>query len=366
MNKVKKISGIFTDAAAIKSILFDAFLIVTILVAYCTAGFFANKRYLEWAETLDNIPAVRNLSDPYFKATNYRSNVPRNETNPLKQPLQDVFLDYIIPLSWNQENAIQYIADVIPYLCLAIGLISCLVQRYMDLSNHMFMMLAFLFIANGIVENITVMPSSYGYERCVDFLKLRQKFSNGTADTPFSKHYSFTVSFTGTCTQMMWSGHTQQTMIGTYTAFSVLERRWPRVFLRKTGSKYTSVSLKTFVVYTMAFVVAVLLMVNRGHYSSDIWVGFLVTSLVLSNDKIKYWGALFNPFLKHHKVYVTRLEKAVKLEAVTNLLELEFPDAYAEVKERILSPHHDVKGGLKPSSANHHVSEDLEDLEDRE
>lgn len=306
------LADLFHDKYLWLSLVFDCATVGATTLVYFSVGYFTNLRYLQWAENLD-------------------AKYPNLSPNPLKEPLPDVFLS-VIPRSWNTGNAVGFIADTVPFACLLIGLGSCIVQRYADLANHVAMTFLFLCIWNGIVENITVIPSSYGYDRCVNYLGLGDaKFT-----APKSQHYEFSIGLMGTCTAMMWSGHTQQTMLGIYGLLSGLERRWPKSFLtRKIGKKYSGVSVKTVIVNFSALIEGILLICNFGHYASDIIVGFFVTALCLSNGKIKYWCTRMNPFLKGHWVLSTRVEKSKNLDIVMEILESEHPEIYIDIKARL-------------------------------
>eukprot|EP00397_Hematodinium_sp_SG-2012_P017457 GEMP01017851.1.p1 GENE.GEMP01017851.1~~GEMP01017851.1.p1 ORF type:complete len:388 (+),score=52.09 GEMP01017851.1:100-1263(+) len=317
----RKICDLFNDVNAVKSIVFNIVVVTLTLGVYYSVGYFTNLKYLRWAESLDNIE----LADGQKLSS--------ISNNPLKEPLPDLFLDHVLPESWNTINAVSYIADLVPSICLVVAFSFCFLQRYIDLSNHCIMMFFILIVTNGIAENVTVMPSSYGYERCIEFLGLED------FDAPKSDHYAFSFQMTGACTAMMWSGHTQQTMLGTYTFLSGLERRWPKTWRKKIGKEYSSMSMKTLIVCGAALFEATVLLCNSAHYMVDIWVGFMITALFISHDQIKYWCTIMNPFIREHNVFTTRLEKVQHLDFVMAILKEEHPRIHNDVVAKLSKVH---------------------------
>lgn len=276
------LKSLLQDRTALKSIGFNIFVLAPVVCFYFGVTSLTQLRYIEWAE-----------SDS-------------NSNSTARQPLPDIILDHI-PASWNQNNAVGAIADLIPTVMLAIALIFLVLHRYIDIVNQFGLILAGLVLTNGIVENVTMMPASYGYLRCIQYLGL-DKHPNGThRPGPYRPIASGTFSPTGTCTAMMWSGHVQQTMMGVHFLISGCERRWP-----SCKRRICCLSVKAILVNISAVVLTVMLLCNNGHYSSDILVGYIVTSLTLGSDKIKHWCAQVNPFLPVDRRNETRIEIAAK------------------------------------------------------
>merc|ERR1712224_1016220 len=92
----------------------------------------------------------------------------------------------------------------------------CIFVRNLRLWNRLFMTQSFVILLNCGAEQCTMMPSSYGYPRCLAYMGI-----SGPEED------SFSFSPTGSCVAMIWSGHVFHTMLGAYIIGLVLEKRYP-------------------------------------------------------------------------------------------------------------------------------------------
>jgi len=285
----KRILLFITHTQARKTILFNVFELISCMFIYMVMGYFANRRYLEWSSEGSILP------------------------------LWDVILVQIPKL--NEHNELQWIADWFVYMTLFIPVVYCFFYVYVDLLNHLAFMVCVLILNNMVVENVTVMPSSYGRERCLEFLGLTE--SNWQT-------YSFTFSPSGTCAAMMWSGHTVHSILGAYTLLTAMERTYPS--MKKRGNEF--IKLKTLVIYCWGFIQALLLIFNHGHYTSDIWVGIVIATLTWSHDRIKYIATRSNPFLKDTPIAQirARVEDTMELKHLNEFLKEEAPELLKKFK----------------------------------
>jgi len=261
-------------------------------VAVCVFGYYAASNittasYLQWAEKLNG----------------------SNESNPLKQSLPDIYLDYISPDE--AQTVILFVADGVPGLLLFVGAFLSLGFRYMDLFNFFCWLLSVSTVGKGISEVLTTLPASMGYDHCVTEILDLQKTDEA------SKFRKFGINPAGTCADMIWSGHTANSMYGMHLILSVLERRFPGAFWT---SSCCGVRVKTLVVGLTGLIIANLALLNRIHYSVDVWLGFLIATLLISNDRFRYAAARLNPFLRSGWVVSTQVEKAMDFDIVANIL----------------------------------------------
>jgi len=145
----RNLKYICTNKTAVKSLVFNLVMVIMCNFVYLIAGFFANKRYLIQTMVKDNFPSECKEK--------------------IGAALWDVVLDNV-PQSWNKSNALMTIADGVPLLLIGSAIIYCLLHVYVDIINHLTFMTNTLIIGNMIAENVTVIPSSYGRQRCENFM----------------------------------------------------------------------------------------------------------------------------------------------------------------------------------------------------
>jgi len=301
----QKIFLLLTNVQAIKSLLFNVVEIVVSMLIYAIMGYFANWRYLEWSSELSQ--EITGSGGPV-----------------IEKPLWDAILSQIPEL--NEDNALVPIGDWFCFGSMGITTLYCLQNLYVDLLNQFAFMISVLIVANMVVENVTVMPSSYGRERCLDFLGLTEETW---------RSYSFSIAPSGTCAAMMWSGHTVNTVLAGYIFCTALERKYAKVKKVWKRSR-TSVSGKVLVVYLWGVIQGVFLVLNHGHYTSDIVVGLVIATLVFSHDKLKYVAIRHNIFLHNTPMAQirARVQDSYELKELTDFLKVESP----ELLERFRDP----------------------------
>merc|ERR1712232_1074543 len=122
------------------------------------------KKYLHWAD----------------KATQCQKHLP------------DVFLD--LHSRGHEETWVTKVGDAVPMVVFFGGLVLCIVTKDIEVFSITLLNQSFLVFWNAICEFVTVMPSSYGYGRCLNYLGI-----NSPDD------YKFTVNISGSCVSMLWS-----------------------------------------------------------------------------------------------------------------------------------------------------------------
>jgi len=231
---------------------------------YQIAAFFPNQKYLYWAQN----------------ATACKSHLP------------DIVLDLH---SLNEANLVTSIGDALPGVALVLGLVLCIVTKDIEVWSITILNQTFLMFFNAICEFSTLMPSSYGYDRCMDYLGIK------SADD-----YKFSVNLTGSCVAMIWSGHTIHTMLGTYATCTIVGRHYGCAgFLRRTCNG-SGPEGRTVVMWLAATLVAALLLLNKGHYTVDIELAILIGSLTLTNDSLR---AYQSRFFMRQAVFVSGFDK---------------------------------------------------------
>lgn len=121
--------------------------------------------------------------------------------------LPDLVLDLFENNGWHDSyssmNFWTGVSDTFPLLILGLCTFYLVVYQHFVVINRCLLTQSFLISLNALAENLTILPSSYGYERCLDYLGI-----NSSADLP-----GFSFSPTGTCSAMIWSGHCVHTLI---------------------------------------------------------------------------------------------------------------------------------------------------------
>lgn len=109
---------------------------------------------------------------------------------------------------------------------------------------------------------------------------------------------------------MMWSGHTVHTILPAYCILSALEREF-EIVAWLTKREFICISVKMLLTWILGFIEAGFILSTHDHYSIDIWISLVLTSQVLSNQKLAYWAGRINPFIKHLDKPKTLYEKVL-------------------------------------------------------
>jgi len=181
---------------------------------------------------------------------------------------------------------ITHVADAAPGIVMVFTALCCMATKNLLVWNRFFLTQAFVITMNLIAEQSTTIPSSYGYARCKNYLGISK---------PEEDHFAF--SPTGSCVAMIWSGHVFHTMLGSYMLGLVVEAQWPRFRRRLCKSCSTAPLLKTVIVTTLALGEMSLLVLDKGHYTVDMFLAILIALLTFTNSNIEYWIFHVNPFI---------------------------------------------------------------------
>eukprot|EP00928_Gymnodinium_smaydae_P029533 TRINITY_DN22210_c0_g1_i1.p1 TRINITY_DN22210_c0_g1~~TRINITY_DN22210_c0_g1_i1.p1 ORF type:complete len:313 (+),score=37.82 TRINITY_DN22210_c0_g1_i1:61-999(+) len=246
-------SGPFSRSQRFGAVLVPVGFCAVANIVYQIAAYFPGKKYLDWVE-----------SNMACRGGNFR--------------LPDVLLD----ANWNTRNESDYwatFADLFPVVVIGSAAIYlCVRARYVIL-NRCLMTQGILILLNMVVENATLMPSSLGYDRCIDYLGI-----NGSADVHMS------LSVMGSCAAMIWSGHTMHTLLGAYMFGKGLELDLERI----NRPLCQVVQIKAFIVVLLAMIEIFFLTKSHGHYTVDMCLSLIVGMLALTNHSLKEICLRFN------------------------------------------------------------------------
>lgn len=218
---------------------------VCVNLVYMTVSYFPNHAYLEWAAL-----RLGNCSVGH---------------------LPDLVLDLH---GMNEPNWLTQVGDALPGILMVVGVALCGYSCNLTLWALFFNTQSFIIALNCAVEQVTMMPSSYGYKRCLTYMGI-----HGPAEDKFS------LNPAGSCAAMLWSGHTFHTLLGIFTICTALSEGWKmKVLTAPTCGNGPEV--RTWLMLLGAFVIAVLLLANKGHYTVDILLATIVTILALTNDSL--------------------------------------------------------------------------------
>eukprot|EP00441_Pelagodinium_beii_P000803 CAMPEP_0197689444 /NCGR_PEP_ID=MMETSP1338-20131121/106848_1 /TAXON_ID=43686 ORGANISM="Pelagodinium beii, Strain RCC1491" /NCGR_SAMPLE_ID=MMETSP1338 /ASSEMBLY_ACC=CAM_ASM_000754 /LENGTH=280 /DNA_ID=CAMNT_0043271777 /DNA_START=1 /DNA_END=843 /DNA_ORIENTATION=- len=243
------------------------FVIVIIVQAlYQVIAFFPNQTYLYWAEN----------------ATQCKSHLP------------DIVLDLH---DENEANHLTTISDILPAVGLVATVVLCIITKDIDVWAMFTMSMSFLTFFNAICEASTVIPSSYGYDRCLDYLGIKS-----------AVEYRFSVNLTGSCVAMLWSGHTVNVMLPTYAICTLLGRHYACTWLLQSSK--IGPEGRTLFMWLAAAVMSTLLLLNKGHYTMDIEIAILMATLTLTHDTLQ---AYLTHFFTRQAMNVNGLDKEYEL-----------------------------------------------------
>ncbi|CAD7926757.1 unnamed protein product [Amoebophrya sp. A120] len=242
--------------------------------------------------------------------------------------LPDVFLDFIDKPS--VDNWKTYCGDAMPYLTVLFGLAYLFLA---DLACDLVVaanVFAASWVFNGIAENVTILPSSFGYERCLD----RNGINHG------DDHKYQWSNTTGSCAAMMWSGHTFVTYLACWGLLQGFRTHFPAYWTGRPFDSSSSASTTTtddgsagqanqdpkspastvqpklyasgskkellrniFVptrsqifLYTMVVLEMFLLIIDHSHYTVDVYIALILAQLTLSSDRLKFYLYYLNPY----------------------------------------------------------------------
>lgn len=192
--------------------------------------------------------------------------------------LPDAFLDHFEDEPW-----LIPVADAIPVCAFLGGCVLALNRKDIRTWSLLLNANGFLMIAKCIVEVVTTIPSSFGYSRCCAYLHIDSvdQIQVLNLDTLWRMKW-------GGCASMLWSGHTVQTMLGTYGLAAPLGSHpgWPNL------------TPQVMCAMLSASVIGPCLLLCRAHYSADVLLAVFITTIVLTNQGLR--DALTNLLLQRH------------------------------------------------------------------
>jgi len=237
------------------------------------------------------------------------------EDDPLNGRLPDLILDLF---DVKEDTMVVAVADAVAFFLPCVCFILCFTLNHPDIVNAGLWQNTILLVANGIAENVTMVPSALGWDRC----KSRSfREVNSIADQKFG------LAGIGGCASMIWSGHISHTVLTAYWSVHVLEREYEAV-ARITKREFIGITMKMRIVWIIGFIEAILILATHDHYSVDIWISFVITSQLLSNDKFVYWAGRLNPYLKQLNTPTTFYGQALRNAEAMEKLERTNPSVY--------------------------------------
>jgi len=331
-----RVKDLVTDCNAICSIIYCIAIMIVCVATYFAVIGTAQQEYFLW---------VQRVIEESKQA------VPRD--NFLRLPDRILDLLFAPDSEWNRTMWFGQVVDLVPSILIFLAPAVMIYFKYLDILTHFAFLNAFLLLNNAAVETLTVMPSAYGQDRCIKFINRTQglDIQKGDYGNPaITTGWQFSPM--GTCTSMMWSGHTTNSILGLHGLLTVLERRFPGfkgIHLFGNGGP-GGISLKTIILFIVGLFVAAGLLANTGHYTSDIWIGYMLIFLVLSNDKFKYWCLKMNPFLKKSTVTYPprydRFQAGMDYEELLKKLEVNYPHILMEIENTTELQGTEIKGEI--------------------
>jgi len=299
----KRFLGSMKHTPTLKAIAFCIMYYVICGAIYVIGGSFTARKYAQYA----------------FDRDKYQRN------DPLGGRLPDRILDVF---NVAEDSNLVMVADAVAFVFPLAATISCLILVHTDLLNVMVFQVSVLIVANAIAENVTMLPASIGWKRCK-----HRSYSDWTS----IDDWAFGIGGVGGCASMMWSGHTVHSILPAFCLFSSLEREFG-IVARLTKPKFICLPVKGMLTILVGFAEACLILATHDHYSVDIWIAFVITTLVLSNPKIEYWAGRINPFIKHLNMPKTFYEKALLNQKVLTELKTRSPSAFQVLCEDGVPP----------------------------
>eukprot|EP00391_Amoebophrya_sp_Ameob2_P008746 CAMPEP_0178992762 /NCGR_PEP_ID=MMETSP0795-20121207/6300_1 /TAXON_ID=88552 /ORGANISM="Amoebophrya sp., Strain Ameob2" /LENGTH=538 /DNA_ID=CAMNT_0020684691 /DNA_START=341 /DNA_END=1957 /DNA_ORIENTATION=+ len=255
---------------------FSLALVAVLAGTYMQIGNLAAAQYIDYA-----------MEHHYDQLTNWPASIRWNH-------LPDVFLDIIHAPA--EDGILTILGDTIPYAGCFLGVL------YLFLYDHVteLVMCGNLFavhwIFNGIAENVTILPTSYGFERCL----ARSNMELG------DKHQYAVANTTGSCAAMMWSGHTFVTYLSCWGVMRGAAAQNPTLwdappsFLKSSLPRFLKgvFKLRNIFCFTIVTAELVLLLLDHAHYTVDLYVAILLSFLACGNEKVQFYLYYINPYTK--------------------------------------------------------------------
>jgi len=276
----------------IGSVIFSATILAIMWGSYIGAQGVVLQRYYVWAKE-----ALRELREDNMCDKDQLDSRIKSDTLRVFNHAPDIFL---ADPENNPGDHVPYerMADTLPVITLVIGAVFVAIGRDYYFINRAMFIISFLILMNITSEYMTGFPPSVGLYKC---LEKSGAFGDAHAgDTVWEALINATsgnillISLYGTCTSMMWSGHTSYTMLGLWIALegymSIRQPGWWR-----PGGENTW--WITAAILAVGLLEAGLILAHNGHYTSDILVAIMLTIFATRSTEMAYLAALLNPCL---------------------------------------------------------------------
>lgn len=240
-----RVAWIQQKRTALAILVMAAYVALAALI-YSSLSNLANRAYLVWAEQTQTFA-----------------------------PLPDLFLNHAPSNQWT-----MHAANALPIVAVTSCILACLCARKIDILNFFCIAQALSYLFNAVAENVTVLPSSYGYHRCIDYLRITR-----AADLPVGPTLE-NLNLMGSCAAMIWSGHTVGTMLGTYYACRAANI---------AGACLPAALLA-------ALVESALLIADAAHYTVDCYLSILLTTLLVTHPSFESFAMIVNPYVSRASV----------------------------------------------------------------
>lgn len=221
-----------------------------------------------------------NILYMYFAVLNDRRYL-KWAANETRNPIPDIILDYA-PLFRHSPFWIVVVADTLPML-MPLGFFMAIMMRDEEAWCVTALIQGSFMVSRTIAQTVTVMPSSYGVDGCLDYYEMEEGDRLHMAETMMSTGL-------GTCSAMIWSGHTSHTMLGVWMLCTLWHRNYGTEWLLEKPTILSffclDASWRTIFSLIGAFLVGPMILLTRGHYTVDVFLAILVTLLVLTSDKV--------------------------------------------------------------------------------
>lgn len=294
-----------------------AILALVAVIFYMVVAWFPNHRYLVWVE----------------------------EHPQCDLHLPDVLLDSNPEYDYKEWTHLTAAHDTLPGICLLTACVIIICSGDLRVWNRYMFSEALIISMINLCQQSTLIPSSYGYKRCTEYLGITS-----------SKDDFFQVKATGSCVAMIWSGHVFHAMLGSYMAITCLERRYPWFRKRLPGCTNGPL-LKTFFVVLIAGAELTMILIDKAHYTQDVEISIIICLLVFTNDHLEYYFFILNPFMRWvvgDRPYKRARMKADLKDARQRVAELEAEIAALPKEDQgpaSASPHHET--AAKGTAASH-------------
>jgi len=228
------------------------------------------------------------------------------------QGIPDILLDYIGPAHNGAHPIVSLISDWMFTIMMVMGIGAIFATGDVHLIVRCFTVATFLTNLDTISENVTILPPSMGAYKCLEHNKIcdtaqyaegedciayrnrigQEKDNNykniTTVSELLGQSSSVEIPLEGTCTAMVFSGHTFRTIMYMWMFLTALQ--WFKV-------KWVTEPVILVAMLVVGLIQSILLLVNHEHYSLDIYMAFVLTFMATHFEPLMKFGVWVNPFI---------------------------------------------------------------------